>query len=78
MSGFCLGSLFCGVVLDVLSSLAIILVMKRELIALLNPFMPSALPKVFPILINWTSPFSILGLLGGTFSFLFKYKKTRL
>ena len=26
----------------------------------------------FPILINWTSPFQIFGLLGGIFHFLFK------
>ena len=30
-----------------------------------NPFMPNA----FSILINWTSPFQILGLLGGIFHF---------
>ena len=30
----------------------------------------------FPILINWTSPFLILGLLGGIFHFLFKFLKT--
>ena len=29
----------------------------------------------FPMLINWMSPFPILGLLGGIFSFLFKFKK---
>ena len=30
-----------------------------------NPFMPNGLSTV----INWTSPFPILGLLGGTFNF---------
>ena len=34
--GFCVWSLFCGVVLDVHSSLAIILLRKRELVALLS------------------------------------------
>ena len=29
----------------------------------------------FPIRINWTSPFPILGLSGGIFSFLFKSSK---
>ena len=33
---FCVGSLLCGVVLGVLSSLATILLRKRELVALLN------------------------------------------
>ena len=32
--------------------------------------------NVFPILINWTSPFPILGLLGGVCSFLFVLKYT--
>ena len=27
----------------------------------------------FPILINWKSPFPILGLFGGIFQFLFKF-----
>ena len=29
----------------------------------------------FPILINWTSPFSILGLLGGIFRFQSNFKR---
>ena len=39
---------------------------------LLNPFMPN----VFPILINWTSPFPDLGLLGGIFHFYSNFKRT--
>ena len=35
----------------------------------LKPFKPN----VFPILINWTSPFTILGLLGGIFHFIHIY-----
>ena len=30
----------------------------------------------FPILINWTIPFPILGLLGGIFSFYLKFDRT--
>ena len=38
--------------------------------AYFNPFMPN----VFSILINWTSPFPILGLLGGIFHFYSNFK----
>ena len=37
-----------------------------------NTFMPN----VFPILINWASPFPILGLLGGNFNFIQFFKET--
>ena len=32
------------------------------------------MPNVFPILINWTSPFPILGVLGGIFYFYSNFK----
>ena len=36
-----------------------------------NPF----IPNVFPIFINWTSPFPILGLLGGIIYFYSNFKR---
>ena len=45
--------------------LAIISLGKRQMVALHNPFIPNRM--YFPTLINWTSPFPILGLLGCIF-----------